>query len=237
MNTKSLVAILGGVLAIICGEALKLGLKNWADLSNFTYWMGCGMQIAGLCAAYTGGLYQDKPGGADAAVTAQKTATTAQQDATSAVNKLLPLGLLVLILPGLVGCSPKTVTFDTSTTGTMYQAEQAMKDLGKVRDFSTDLLDQRVISVQQFRWTVQLIDVADAALEKAGSGWKDVLSTGAWEAALKEIPELGPMPETWQGAVRQAWNVVKLKVPVLTTSAGWSVVAGAVDGGLAKLGG
>jgi hypothetical protein len=119
----------------------------------------------------------------------------------------------------------------------MYQAEQAMKDLGKVRDFSTDLLDQRVISVQQFRWTVQLIDVADAALEKAGSGWKDVLSTGAWEAALKEIPELGPMPETWQGAVRQAWNVVKLKVPVLTTSAGWSVVAGAVDGGLAKLGG
>ena len=66
MNTKSFWAIIGGILAIVCGEALKLGLKDWHDLTNFTYWMGNGIQIAGLIAAYTGGLYQDRPGGLDA---------------------------------------------------------------------------------------------------------------------------------------------------------------------------
>jgi hypothetical protein len=155
--------------------------------------------------------------------------------------KIAPVLLLCLALPLLgastTGCAPKNATFDTPTTATMYHAEQAIKDLGKVRNFSVDLLDQKVITVQQFRWVVQLIDVGDAALEKAGGGWKDMLSTGAWEAALKEIPELGPMPTTWQGAARQVWAVIKLKVPTLTTSGGWSVVAGAVDGALANLGG
>lgn len=68
MNTKSIFAILGGLLAIVCGEAVKLGLKDWADLTNFQYWMGNGIQIAGLISAYAGGLYQPKPGGLDAAI-------------------------------------------------------------------------------------------------------------------------------------------------------------------------
>lgn len=66
MNLKSVLAILGGLLGIVCGEALKLGLKDWIDLTNFTYWMGNGIQIASLIAVYTGGLYQAKPGGLDA---------------------------------------------------------------------------------------------------------------------------------------------------------------------------
>ena len=100
MNWKALLAILGGLLAIVCGEAIKLGLKNWADLSNFTYWMGNGIQIAGLISAYTGGLYQDKPKGLDVAA-------TAQTNLVKSINNLAPLVLLVLLVPFVTGCANK----------------------------------------------------------------------------------------------------------------------------------
>jgi hypothetical protein len=146
--------------------------------------------------------------------------------------------LLMLLVPLLlVGCAPKAVTFDTPTTQVMYYANDTMTDLGKVRTFAWDLYQQKIIVAHDVRVTVTLIDVADAALSKAGGGWRDVASTGAWTGAAKLIPELGEMPATWQGAVRQAWAVLKTKVHVLTTNAGWAVLAGAVDGALAKLGG
>lgn len=61
MNWKTVLTILGGVLGIICGEALKLNLKNWADLTNFVYWMGIGVQIASLLAVYAGGVNTTLP--------------------------------------------------------------------------------------------------------------------------------------------------------------------------------
>ncbi|MCE5247943.1 hypothetical protein LLG88_13600 [bacterium] len=147
-----------------------------------------------------------------------------------------PIILLAVVLP-LASCAPKGVVFDAPTTETMYRANDAMKDLGKIRDFAWDLYGQRILSVSEVRVTIQMIDVADAALEKAGGGWRDVASTAAWEAAVKIVPELGPMPSTWQEGARSAWRVAKLKVPALTRAGGWSVLAGAVDGALDKLGG
>ena len=126
MNWKALLAILGGLLAIVCGEAIKLGLKNWADLSNFTYWMGNGIQIAGLISAYTGGLYQDKPKGLDAAATAQTNLVTS-------INNLAPLVLLVLLLPMTTGCAPtmkaKLQQADASVYGALKAIDKYENDL------------------------------------------------------------------------------------------------------------
>lgn len=56
MNWKTVLAILGGILGIICGEAVKVGLKDWVDFGRLDYWMGVGIQIAGLIAVYVGGV-------------------------------------------------------------------------------------------------------------------------------------------------------------------------------------
>jgi len=63
--SKSVLAILGGLLGIICGEALKLGYTDWMQMTGLQYWMGVGVQVASLIAVYTGGLYQNSPGGLD----------------------------------------------------------------------------------------------------------------------------------------------------------------------------
>ena len=63
--SKSALAILGGLLGIICGEALKLGYTDWMQMTGLQYWMGVGVQVASLIAVYTGGLYQNSPGGLD----------------------------------------------------------------------------------------------------------------------------------------------------------------------------
>lgn len=62
MTLKSVLAIVAGLLGIVCGEALKLGLTNWHDLGSLTYWLGVGVQTASLLGVYAGGLYQPQPG-------------------------------------------------------------------------------------------------------------------------------------------------------------------------------
>ena len=63
MNRKHAASIASGLLMIVCGEASKLNLTHWSDLTAFTYWLGVLAQVAGLLAVYGGGLYQPSPGG------------------------------------------------------------------------------------------------------------------------------------------------------------------------------
>lgn len=72
MNWKSVLAVAGGLLGIFCGEAVKQQLTHWVDLASFPYWMGVGVQLAGLISVYVGGLYTPKPGSAWDGVTERR---------------------------------------------------------------------------------------------------------------------------------------------------------------------
>ena len=72
MSWKAALAVAGGLLGIFCGEAVKQELTHWAQLASFPFWMGCGVQLAGLISVFTGGLYTAKPGSAWDGVTERR---------------------------------------------------------------------------------------------------------------------------------------------------------------------
>lgn len=63
MTWKTVLMVLGSVLLIVCGKALELELKSWAELTEFKFVMTIGLQFAGVIGVFVGGLYTDKPGG------------------------------------------------------------------------------------------------------------------------------------------------------------------------------
>ena len=93
MTWKTALAIFGGILGIICGEALKLGYTDWAQLGALPYWLGIGVQIASLIGVYCGGLYQAAPGDKSLKVD---------------LTKIAPLLLVLLLIVPLGGCAAKS---------------------------------------------------------------------------------------------------------------------------------
>lgn len=92
MTWKTALAVFGGVLGIICGEALKLGYTDWTQLGALQYWLGIGVQIASLIGVYCGGLYQSVP----------------SNETKVDLTKIGSLVLLLALLAPLTGCAAKT---------------------------------------------------------------------------------------------------------------------------------
>lgn len=63
MGWKTILAVIGGLLLIICGEALKQEMTQWEQLLEFKFIMYIGVQVAGLISVFVGGLYTPKPNG------------------------------------------------------------------------------------------------------------------------------------------------------------------------------
>ena len=64
MNWKTGLAIVGGILAIVGGELIKV--TTWQELWLPSHVGGLLLQTAGLLSAVFGALYVPKPGGEDA---------------------------------------------------------------------------------------------------------------------------------------------------------------------------
>ena len=121
MSWKTALAVFGGVLGICCGEALKLGYTDWAQLGQLTYWLGVGVQIASLIGVYVGGLYTDKPKSNGQAV-----------DLTKVGKLILPLLLLIPLiscagrLDNLVRFSPVIASEIASVQGAVEQQKEGL---------------------------------------------------------------------------------------------------------------
>jgi hypothetical protein len=61
MTWKQATALIGSLLVIVCGEAVKLGYTEWGQLTALVYWLGIGIQVGGLLGAYQVGRYQAPP--------------------------------------------------------------------------------------------------------------------------------------------------------------------------------